>query len=351
MINKITLCSLSGRAGSGKDLVCKIIQLIERWEDASTGTNFKKEYSDIVDFIEYHLELGSKSSVHLTSKWENKKFATKLKQIAAILLGVPVEKFEDREFKNSLLGEEWGKNISMDIVPQYLIEEIEYKVNGDIIRHKSVRRFLQELGTEAIRHGLHPKAWVNALFTDFKTSYIYNSDQVLSMLEDMGYKYDDETQDFVEDAINEGFKWSEPQALYSFDEDNIKDTYWIITDARFINELETVANKGGFTVLVNADKRLDTQRVAQSERLAQIELSKESDDIFYQDKNGDYHLMNNAYQDKFTNLYNKYYKMLEDSHSSENEWKDWKFDYVIDNNKDLRHLIKEVIKFYKKFDL
>lgn len=32
--------------------------------------------------------------------YENKKFAGKLKQIASLLIGVPVEKFEDNDFKN-----------------------------------------------------------------------------------------------------------------------------------------------------------------------------------------------------------------------------------------------------------
>ena len=33
------------------------------------------------------------------SKWEIKKFAGKLKQIASLLTGIPIEKFEDQEFK------------------------------------------------------------------------------------------------------------------------------------------------------------------------------------------------------------------------------------------------------------
>lgn len=75
-------------------------------------------------------------------KPEIKKFAGKLKTIAALLTGIPAEKWEDREFKNSRLGLEWD--------------------------NMTVRSFLQKLGTEAVRDGLYRSAWVNALFADFK---------------------------------------------------------------------------------------------------------------------------------------------------------------------------------------
>jgi hypothetical protein len=75
------------------------------------------------------------------------------------------------------------------------------------------RQFLQELGTEAMREGLHTNVWVNALFADYKES----PQNVLG---------------------NEGYK--------------LEDVYpnWIITDMRFPNELEAVVEKGGITIRV-----------------------------------------------------------------------------------------------------
>ena len=58
-----------------------------------------------------------------------------------MMTGIPVEKFEDQEFKKTYLGSEWN--------------------------NMQVRVFLQKLGTEAMRDGVHTNAWINALFADF----------------------------------------------------------------------------------------------------------------------------------------------------------------------------------------
>ena len=98
-----------------------------------------------------------------------KKFAGKLKEIATILTGIPTIHFESQKFKDSNLSG-WDM---------------------------SVRELLQRLGTESIRDGLHPKAWVNALMADYM----------------MG--------------------------------DN-----WVITDMRFQNEYDTIVSYGGYTIQV-----------------------------------------------------------------------------------------------------
>jgi hypothetical protein len=105
------LIGISGKIGSGKDTVGSILQ----------------DYSD--DNAE---------------DYQIKKFATKLKEIAALLIGCDVSDFEDREFKEKELGEEW---------------------NG-----LTPRKILQLLGTEAGRNIIHPNIWVNALFADFEDS-------------------------------------------------------------------------------------------------------------------------------------------------------------------------------------
>lgn len=80
--------------------------------------------------------------------WELKAYAYKLKLICSIILNVPVEKFEDREFKQSRLGEEWG-NIT-------------------------VREMLQKIGTDCMRDGLTENVWTNSLFTEYqKIPYKY----------------------------------------------------------------------------------------------------------------------------------------------------------------------------------
>jgi hypothetical protein len=109
--------------------------------------------------------------VALDPRLENKKFAYKLKQIASILTGVPAIMFEDRDLKNSYMGDQWGM---------------------------TYREFLQKLGTEGMRNGVHTNAWVNALFADYAPA-----------------------------------------------------DRWVITDVRFPNEAQAVLDHGGVLIRVN----------------------------------------------------------------------------------------------------
>lgn len=61
------------------------------------------------------------------------KFADTLKEIASVLTGVHVSKFEDQDFKKSMMPGDWG---------------ITY------------RELLQKIGTECFRDNLHKDTWV-----------------------------------------------------------------------------------------------------------------------------------------------------------------------------------------------
>lgn len=178
------LIGISGRIGSGKDTVGKIIQYIHG--------EFTCEFDP-----EGQYEWGGGDK-----PWRTKKFAWPLKRIASILTGIPVEKFEDQEFKKTYLGDEWD------------IPTEEYYSDGTLatIDNKpiTVRKFLQVLGTDCIRDNLHTNAWINATFADYKIErYIYNG------------------------------------ALDAFRYPN-----WIFTDMRFPNEMEAITNRGGKTIRV-----------------------------------------------------------------------------------------------------
>ena len=85
-----------------------------------------------------------------SSNWEIKKFADKLKEIAAHLLGINAEDFEDAEFKKTTLPSMWWTTCDEGLQPM------------------TVREFLQKLGTDAMRNGLHTNVWVNALMADYE---------------------------------------------------------------------------------------------------------------------------------------------------------------------------------------
>lgn len=132
------IIAINGRIGHGKDTVGRIIQYL-------TMPGKKFEYIGVQTYDDYTLEKNSPFKI--------KKFAAKLKTIASLLTGIPVEKFEDQEFKKTYLSEEWNTDFT----------EVEDKYAGRM----TVRELLQKLGTEAMRNGLHENVWCNALFSDY----------------------------------------------------------------------------------------------------------------------------------------------------------------------------------------
>ena len=154
------ILSISGKMGSGKDTVGEIIQKL-----ALTNSNLI---------------------------FENKKWAYKVKQVATLITGIPIENFEDQEFKKSLLGPEWGTitNTPLNAIP--IFEDVKFNAL------LSIRELLQKIGTDAMRDGLHENVWVNAMMSEYK-----------------------------------------------------KDSNWVITDTRFPNELKAVKKAGGITINVS----------------------------------------------------------------------------------------------------
>lgn len=139
ILGPVRIIGINGKIGSGKDTIGKIIQYLTSQEAIVKGS-----FSDCERF-------GYSYNVN----WEIKKFAGKLKTIASLLTGIPVEKFEDQDFKKTNLSDEWST------------------VRGLSTRHKArksmtVRDLLQKLGTECMRECLHQNVWVNSLFADIK---------------------------------------------------------------------------------------------------------------------------------------------------------------------------------------
>jgi hypothetical protein len=90
----------------------------------------------------------------------------------------------------------------------------------------TVRDFLQILGTEAMREGLHKNTWVNALLADYK-AYNVSTDEVGNVTYRM--------------------------------------PHWLITDTRFPNELAAVREKGGIAIKVVRDNTTDIGATHSSE--------------------------------------------------------------------------------------
>jgi hypothetical protein len=204
----MSIISINGKIGSGKDTVGSIIQYLT------------SEYKDKYDFVEWRDRVENYGS-NTYSPFEIKKFAGKLKTVASLLTGIDVEKFEDQEFKKQFMPEEWNSFVSIDF-PKMTGEEI--KDSDSILvettyKRMTYREFLQRLGTEAMRDRLHTNVWVNALFADYK----------------------------FEGCKNNGESCDTPNGNC---DSKLCYPNWIITDMRFPNELEAVVEKGGITIRV-----------------------------------------------------------------------------------------------------
>lgn len=184
------IIGINGYAGSGKDTVGTIIQYLK-----AKPQNTSLE--DVLDFPLTH-----QWWLEDMSTWEIKKWAGKLKAIASMLTGINQEKFEDQEFKKTNLGPQWDCNPPGKV--------------GTVYRQPmTVRDFLQKLGTDAIRDGLHTNAWVNALMADYTPTQVQWSDGPLGGYEDGPMPN------------------------------------WIITDTRFPNEAQAIKDAGGLVIRVD----------------------------------------------------------------------------------------------------
>lgn len=283
------IIGISGKIGSGKDTVGKIIQYLTS-ESSNENSN---KYRSFNTFI----EKGGGSNLrnfdnHYVSIFEIKKFADKLKDMVCLLINCTREQLEDEEFKNTKLGKEWriwymthyklsngdsegriGKIYSSE---QKLLdyEGSEFfqslKLDGYQIVSKVLtpRLLLQLLGTDCGRNIIHPNIWVNALMSNYK--------------------------DVIQEKRGDELTW-------------VTKPNWIITDMRFPNELQAVKDRGGISIRVNRSIPFNTP-----------------DGIRWLD-------------------YNEWMKNTErEIHESETALDNAIFDYTIDNNGSIEDLIEKV---------
>ena len=187
------IIGLSGYAGSGKDAAAKLIQFLymkDRDITIEEAVNDRK-----LSFI-----------LEMKSNWQIKKYSYLLKKIASLLTGFDIEQFEDQDFKESLLPTEWGLETKTPLSNIPIFDDVKF------IHLMTVREFLQKLGTDAVRDGLHPNAWVNAAMSGYKP---------------VTYGYDAN---------------GSPVSI---------DQYWIFTDCRFPNEAQAIKDRGGYIIRID----------------------------------------------------------------------------------------------------
>jgi hypothetical protein len=229
------IIGISGKLHAGKNMVADIIQVLMWMKEASrNGDYILKEDHDEVTVIKDAI-LSPEVMVGLRqsgfNKWELKAFAYKVKLVASILTGYPVEKFEDQEFKKQVLGPEWSRYVVSDtgnrITPVVLtsIESAESFKQAQLkslpylnlsidLKPITIRQLLQLIGTEAMRERVHSNVWVNALFADYHPAEMHTVNQFEPYIK---------------------LEWL---------------PNWLITDPRFPNEIEAIEKHNGIVIRV-----------------------------------------------------------------------------------------------------
>lgn len=294
------LIAISGKLGSGKDLVGRIIQYHignlrnqNHWsKDALLLSNPKR-----TDLFR-----------QTRSGFEIKKFADKLKDIVCILIGCTKEQLEDREFKEKELGKEWwyikkwypanpNKDKVFTLIP-YIDFDSRIFDGDDSCRWEVIkttpRLLLQLIGTECGRQIIHPNVWVNSLFSEYKVRPVTLPDETT----------------FIKDEE----KWFQERT-----------SNWIITDLRFSNELKAIEDRGGISIRI---ERISCPNCSSSENYC-VKTNEEGEEyIICEDC--EYSNWGDTFDEK------------DNQHESETALDKAEFDYVIHNNGTLESLIEKV---------
>ena len=200
----MAIIGISGKIGSGKDTVGKIIQYLAEYKDSG--------YLDFSNFKDCYLD----NSINSNSDWKIVKFADKLKDIVCLLIGCTRKQLEDEGFKNTELGEEWDNDYD-DV----------YHTN---LKYEKLtpRKLLQLVGTDCGRNIIHPNIWINATMREYVDKGYFDNEEAWA--DDGGYYNKKVWVECLPD--------------------------WIITDVRFPNEVKAIEDRGGIIIRVERDREV-----------------------------------------------------------------------------------------------
>jgi hypothetical protein len=256
------IISISGKLGSGKDLVGKIVQYLLRTH-ATDNELIGRGVSD-TQWIEI-LDAAPNTSPFIIKKW-----AGKLKQVVSLFTGIPVEDLEKEEVKDRVLEHEWDRryygcgHCNESTYTEEILSECPTCSSRNIrimYAPTTVRWLLQHIGTDALRNQIHPNIHINGLMVDYKLVSVQGGTMDYSNIngkfEPVGKAYVTEYPD------------------------------WLITDTRFLNEADAV-KPHGFNLRVTRPIDLRFPKLWEIYPHAEI-IIEPDEDVFYDWLNGHDH--------------------------------------------------------------
>lgn len=322
------IISISGKIGSGKDTVADIINYLTTVDNPTYREFENRHINDSQDLI--------------NPKWQINRFADEIKDTVCRWIGCTREQLEDREFKETPLGEEWHvwqviyapsgaeRIFSTEQERDDFFENKSFQKKEDCILtdyRLTPRKLMQLLGTEAGREIIHPDIWVNALFADYNKQY--NSDDFNKIAIEEGL-IDGKTEGNIHALRKLGLKDGNVNPQLP---DKYKTRYpnWIIPDTRFPNEISRVDKYNGLKIRVDRNLK---------KRFPEIHM-----EYGYDGSDIDKHLMDYIKRE-YPDLHEKL------THASETSLDNYgDFHYTIDNNGTIKELVNSVKNIMKLEDL
>lgn len=157
------LIAVSGTKGSGKDELSKMLQYC-----LSVPKCFRQYW------------IYKKFGKLIPKKWKIIAFADPLKKMLAVLLNIPIEKFNDRAFKEDTCIDLDTLEYSLSAFTQdkHLLSDSKFTklakdLNIEILSYDlTIRQLMQYFGTELMQTYFGKKVWINATLKTIRTKTI-----------------------------------------------------------------------------------------------------------------------------------------------------------------------------------
>lgn len=267
------IIGISGKLQTGKNTSAHMMQfIIENYKEGLDADSMFASY-----LLDYDYDF---------KKTEQKQFASKIKQIVALLINCDVKDLEDESFKNKILSKEWWKyKLPNGQLLAYTDNNPDFIKKYNLIK-MTPRLMMQLIGTEGMRDIIHPNIWITSLFNDYK-----------------------------------------------------EDSNWLITDCRFPNEAKAIKDRNSILIRVERfcyDSAEDFLVCNSNSELRKIGIQ-------------DYNINKTLSLEEITNIAKAHgYVPFSKQHESEtalDEYIEW--DYVVNNNSTFKELFIKLFEILK----